>query len=323
MALDDSPSVEVEVKDVGGGGDTPAAADTSAPSPSESSAETASTMPADYGMPALDTSSTQPAEDTGREADGNKDMNLEVIKANAEPKTNHGMVAAAQQVQESQVEQRDAKKDEEKEFEETLERARDSEKQATARAIKEKEELEHITTMRAALDDKNTREAFVRILMEREHITREEAEKRTSDLQRRLELEEMEKKGQKLSEKQREELERLKKETEKDKKRLETVAKDGIQVANTAERNERTISSQDVSVAKRAEDFSEGGAETTNKPSVFDGSVPSGIKTDVALTTTYNTNAAGNVVEIPKKPQVVAQQQMTVVAEASGGMGFG
>ncbi len=91
MALDDAPSVEVEVKDVGGGGDTPAAADTSAPSPSESSAETASTMPADYGMPALDTSSTQPAEDTGRTADGNKDINEALLDANRKPDINNGM----------------------------------------------------------------------------------------------------------------------------------------------------------------------------------------------------------------------------------------
>ncbi len=138
MALDEAPSVEIE--DVSATSAAPAADAVPEAAPVAAAPETDTSTP-DTSVADVGQNAASPAEQSeSREEGGNKDINLEQIKADSKPDINHGLVGAAQQAAEHHEQQREAKEEKEKEFEDALDNARDQSKDAQRREREQEEQ---------------------------------------------------------------------------------------------------------------------------------------------------------------------------------------
>ncbi|MDD3020759.1 MAG: hypothetical protein PHX61_07245 [Alphaproteobacteria bacterium] len=171
--------------------------------------------------------------------------------------------------------------------------------------------------------------------LQKDGVPKEEAEKRAEKLKRTLELLEKERQG-KLTEEEKSELaiNKRDKQVAADLADLKKMEENGRGITYNNEHTEieaatttgtQASTSIRSSILANTSDISEpkGQATTTaSQPSIFS-AVPSGIQTEVALTSTYNNKAASSItVETPANAPKEEPQQKTAASPA-GNFGFG
>jgi len=170
--------------------------------------------------------------------------------------------------------------------------------------------------------------------LESEGVSKEEAKKRADKLKRTLELLEKERQGR-LSEEEQAELERLKRDKqvaadmEKFKEQYESGWKAGLtnKVDAVASQSTEMSASLGADLLANKQDISEPklqAAAPSQQHSIFSSATPTEIKSETALTPTYNEKAGSTItVEPTAQPQQEQTQPKAAAAAPVGNYGFG
>lgn len=169
--------------------------------------------------------------------------------------------------------------------------------------------------------------------LQNDGVSKEEAEKRANKLKRTLELLEKERQGQ-LSEREKAELERLQQDRQvaedlqKFKEQYESGWKADVtnKVDAVASQSTEMSASLGADLLANKQDISEPklqAAAPSQQHSIFSSATPTEIKSETALTSTYNEKAGSAITVEPKALPQQEQTQQKAAAAPVGNYGFG